>query len=373
MVGIGAAFWVCVAALIFAAMPAKAQGTFSATVGVDYWAVEGGPARYLPDYSTPHEWKDTAAWTKAKAQYGLMTDLGPLVLTAQGQYHEVQGGRIDRLDADLRLNGGYGLRAGVLPYRISWCRTHSDQSPWMAEPDAFCRFSGLNEISQGAFGVQAYHGAVVGGWMIDVMPGIYRPLIDGQNDKLGPYVEVGPNVSHEAYGVSANALHLGTGVQARLGWLNTKQVQNDASGSKTAYQRRLDYDSYYLGLEGNLTRQIDLRASMSGYVGNQTNEANPYKWNGKSTTLEVSYKIAPGHYLSYGASVYENRTFYFLQKINKQFVRVKSESVAWRFDLPDGWWGVLQWSRTDDDSITRQGKQTLRDGRATGLRIAKSF
>lgn len=237
-----AVFWGGLISLVASCSPAFAQTTVTGAVGADYWQVPAEPARYLPNYATPNPWQTVTPWVRAQVQHQHDTDLGLITFTASGKTDPIFKGRIDRLDADLRLGTG-GVRAGILPYRVSWCRP--DGGPWIAEPDAFCRFAGLKEISEGAAGLQAYRSTIAGGFLIDAMAGVYRPLIDGQNDKLGPYVSVGPTVKHHAHGASVNAVHLRTGIEARAGWLRTAQDQNSDTGS---YQRRLRYDSYYLGL-----------------------------------------------------------------------------------------------------------------------------
>ncbi len=345
---------------------ARADTSVSITTGVDVWSTPSEPARYLPNYAVQDTWQAAAPWVRAQVQHRVDTDFGVLTLTGVGKTDPVNKGRIDRLDADLRLGHG-GVRAGILPYRISWCR--ADGGPWMAEPDAFCRFGGLNEVSQGAFGVQAYRSAVAGGFLIDGMAGVYRPLIDGQNDKLGPFVAVGPTVRHQAHGASLNAIHLATGIEARAGWIRTEQDQNSDTGS---YQRRLRYDSYYLGLQGNVSKQVDVRASVSGYVGDQINPALLFEWDGRSETLELIFKPDSTQSLAAGLSRYTNVTTYATGP-NGQRLQVDSLSLAWRKDWAKGFYTVAQASRSLDDATTRRGVQTVRDGTAYGVRVAKVF
>ncbi len=363
------AMWMAAAFLAASCTPAHAEVTASGAIGADAWSVPSSQVRYLPNYSTPKEWQPVSVWARGTVQYSDSTDWGQLTLTAQGRTSQIDGGRVDRLDADLRVLPGLGVRAGVLPYRISWCRTYDARSPWLSEPDAFCRYSGLNEVAQGAFGAQAYASTLAGNWVVDGMAGVYRPRVDGQNDKLGPYKSVGPTVMHDAHGLSVNALHLPSGIQARAAWLRTKQNQDSSAGS---YQRRLEYDTFYAALEGNLTQRVDLRASVSQYSGDQTNPALPYSWVGRSTTLEAIYRPASGHSVALGLSEYVNRTTYS-KGPNGQIVRVPAASVAWRFDLPDQWFGVVQATHSKDDATTRQGVNTLSAGTAYGVRLARTF
>ena len=351
------------------AQPAGVATTATFTVGADAWHIASGPARYLPDYSTPQPWRSTAAWATVSASAATDTPLGMLTVTAQARAHQVTGNRVDRLDADLRVTDATGLRVGMLPYRISWCRTYDASSPWLAEPDAFCRFSGLNEIATGAFGAQAYTSAMLGSWLVDAMAGAYRPLVDGQTGGLGPYVSVGPTVLHHAHGASVNGLHLPTGLQLRAGWLQTLQHQNSSTGS---WQRRLDYQTTYLAAEGAITPRITLRASLAAYVGNQTNPANLYGWDGRSTTLEAIYKPAPGHTLALGQSRYVNATAYATRPYDQRLV-VPSTTLAWRADLPAQWYAVAQATHSQDDYHPRTGPTTYRTGTAYGLRLGRVF
>lgn len=346
-------------------LAARAETTLVTTAGVDAWKSPDAPARYLPGYASPTH-KSLTPWVRAQLQHRTDTPIGPLALTVVGQTDPEHKDRISRLDADLRIGAG-GVRAGILPYRISWCR--ADGGPWMAEPDAFCRFAGLKEISEGAFGAQAYRSDLVAGLLVDTMVGAYRPLVDGQNDKLGPYVAVGPTVKHEAHGASVNAVHLRTGIEARAGWLRTTQNQDSATGS---YQRRLRYDSYYLAAQGHIAPRVDLRLSLSGYVGDQTNPALPFSWDGKSKTVELIYKPTSTQSAALGLSQYTNVTTYKAPP-NGQRLQVDSLSAAWRKDWPHGISTTVQATRSLDSSTTRRLVVTERSGNAVGVRVSKTF
>lgn len=366
----GVALILGMSALCSCVAPARAA-IATATVGADVWQVPDGPVRYLPNYSLPEgkEWSRDSYWLKATVQHDISTDFAPITLTAQGQYNSLIGHRIDRLDAAMRITQSTGVRVGVLPYKTSWCRTYDANSPWMAEPDAFCRFHGLNEMAQGAFGAQAYTSGIAAGWLVDGMVGIYRPEVDGQDKGLGPYVKVGPNTLHKKVGASVNALHLSTGIQLRVATLRTDQNQKSDAGS---YERRLDYDTRYFAIEGNPLQPLTLRLSLASYVGNQNNPALPYAWDGQSKTLEAIYKPAPAHTIALGLSRYTNVTTY-AKAPNFQQLQVDSKSIAWRTDWPRGLHTVLQATHSTDDATTRAGVATARAGSAVGFRIAQTF
>lgn len=346
-----------------------AQTQVTGMLGVDAWHTPETAVRYTPNYATPKPWQSTEPWARLTVQHQQDTDIGPLTFTVQGQASAVSGHRIDRLDADWRLTPNAGIRLGVLPYRTSWCRTYTSTSPWISEPDAFCRFAGLHELAEGSFGAQAYVTTTAGPWIVDTMAGVYRPLVDGQSSKLGPYVPVGPDVSHAKAGASLNALHMATGLQLRAAWLRTHQVQDSSAGS---YQRRLDYDTHYLAAEGHITPKLEVRATLAAYLGDQTNPALPFAWDGRSTTVEAAYKPTPGHTLALGLSRYRNATTY-AKAPHHQNLSVPSVSLAWRVELPHSCWLLAQATRTQDVSTTRQGVTTDRAGNALGLRLGKAF
>jgi hypothetical protein len=239
----------------------------------------------------------------------------------------------------------------------------------MIEPDAYCRFHGLREVAQGAFGVQAYTTGIAGSWLIDSMAGAYRPMVDGQDDKLGPYAAVGPTVHHHKHGASINGLHLPTGLQLRAGWLRTEQ---DQDSSARGYQRRMRYDMTYLAAEAPATRWLTLRASVNSNVGDQINPVSPYGWQGTSATLEAIARPTAADTLALGLSEYDNRTVH-PRPPNNQRVTVPSWSIAWRRDWPGGWATTVQATHTEDDATTRAGINTLRTGSALGLRVARFF
>lgn len=361
------AFWFGAAWLL--SMPARA-GELQITAGADLWRVDGGPARYLPDYSLPpgHTFSTASPWLSLRANHTLQTPFGGLTFTGAGMYHTLSGGRIDRLDVDWRATQQLGLRLGVLPYRVSWCRS-IDEGPWLLEPDAYCRFHGLREVAQGAFGVQAYTTGIAGGWLLDGMLGAYNPGVDKQDDKLGPFVAVGPTVRHRKHGASINALHLPTGLQLRAGWLRTEQDQASATGT---HQRRMRYDMTYLAAEAPATRWLTLRASVNTNNGDQTNPASPFAWQGTSATVEAIARPTAADTLAMGLSEYDNRTLYPAPP-NHQRVTVPSWSLAWRHDWPSGWATTVQATHTTDDATTRAGTNTLRTGNALGLRVARVF
>jgi hypothetical protein len=152
--------------------------------------------------------------------------------------------------------------------------------------------------------------------------------------------------------------------------LNTRQHQDSDKGS---FQRQMRYDSYYVAAEITALPKLTTRLSSSGYIGDQTNGSNPYKWNGNSSTIDAVYKLNHKHSIAVGYSRYSNKTFYHKQAINKQLGVVKGSSLAYSYQASPDWRLMLQYTDTTDWVSTRLGVITYRKGNAVGARAIRSF
>lgn len=336
---------------------------YSISAGVDTWTTADTPARYQPDYATANPWRTVNPWVKFSGTLAL----GDTRINAAFRHNPVDGTRVDRLDADIQLTQSTGVRLGpVLPYRVSTCPTYDGTSPWISSPNVFCRFTGLAEISTGGAGGQIYASATQSGWLTDTMVGAYKPSWDGQDKKLAIYVPVGPNTRHDKIGASLNALHVNSGTQIRASWLRTWQDQASDSGG---YLRMLRYDTLFAGIETRVGHSVEVKASVSAYVGDQANRANPFNFKAISTTAELAWTPVYAHTLSVGANHYQNTTRY---TTSTQVLRVPSVQAAYRYDMTSGRYLIIQALKTQD-TYTRQTGTTDRSGSSVGIRIAENF
>jgi hypothetical protein len=360
-------------AIVLAAIGAQAQTVVTGAMGADAWGTSEGQARYLPNYGIKSaEWRPLNPWVNATVRHETQVDSLHMATTAQGIYDPIKGGRLHRLDVDVHSpQDGFGARLGVVPYRMTWCRSYDQGTPWITEPDVFCRFSGLNEMNQSAAGVQGYGTVDVAGWALDALVGEYRPQIYGGDNKLGPFIAVGPTTSHTKRGAAVNALHLASGSQIRAGFLRTEQDQDSTAND---WRRQLRYDSYYLAAEANPTPKLAVRVSLSAYVGDQINNAagGAFAFDGRSTTVEAMYTPTSGHTLAMGLSQYTNTTIY-QNYVGVQRLTVPSFMASYRCDLSGGWYGIGQVMHTTDVFIPISGPQQNRQGNAVGVRLSRAF
>jgi len=361
--------WIIAIVLVSLTLNQEAKADITLQTGIDYWKVPNEQVRYLPNYNTQEPWRKTEQFMIGSGSY----QTGQFKFTLAGKITSLNGSRIDRADIDYNL-GSWGLRAGVLPYRVSWCRTYDNSSPWISETDAFCRSPILNEISNGAAGVQVYQSNLWGGYLVDALAGVYRPMLDNQDKSLGPYKKVGETVKHNKYGGSINIMHLESGNQIRAAWLHTDLNQNDdRDGIAHPYQRQLSYETYYLAGEMEAIKNVTLRLSGAAYIGSQNNSYYPYKWNGTSVTLEGIWQVNERNTLAVGASRYTNDTNYENVPNKTQTLVVPNISIAWRHNFEDGYFGIIQATKSKDDYTTVRDENTFREGSAVGVRLGKVF
>ena len=346
--------------------PSDCYADSQIVVGLDAWQVPQKQVRYMPNYNTANPWQSVGQFVTAKGDW----TYGKAKFSASGKMDSISGSSIDRLDVDYSF-GSYGVRAGIVPYRVSWCRTYDSNSPYIQEADAFCRSPILNEISRGAAGVQAYKSWLEGDYLLDSMVGYYDPLIDNQDKSLGPYKQVGPTVGSQKFGGSLNLMKLSTGTQVRISYLHSRLLQNDTS--PTGFQRHLEYDTLYIATETTFYDKLQIRASWAAYLGEQINNRNLYEWTGTSSTLEGVYAITPQDSLAIAASYYDNITEYASKPGKLQSLNVPSYTAAWRHNFDDGYFGILQLTQSIDDYTLTTGANTTKEGVALGLRLGKVF
>ena len=323
--------------------------------GLDTWYSPDTQVRYLPNYKPAFQFRAADPWVYAQAEKSTALDDGSTVTTTfAGRNSAVAGGYVSRADVDFRTSSGFGVRAGMLPYRVSYCRSLGE-GPWLAEPSALCRYYVLNAMAGGGAGVQAYASIQVGDWTVDGMAGLYRPRLDGQSKlTLGPQLATGPHTRDDRAGVSFNALHLSSGLQTRFSVLKADEVQDGKYTMATTTR--------YLAAQAPVGADADLalshtRITGGGFIGVQTGiEVN-------DLTAEVIWKFRTGNTLAVGASTYAQD----VSGIGAH-LQVKARSIAYRRELGGGWFMVAQASHSASGGYGKPAS-----GTALGFRVAKSF
>lgn len=358
------------AVLLLAASASSVFAETSVKLGVDYWDVQTDvQTRYMPNYSTLNPWKNTASWIAVSSSNYLTEDLQ---YSLQGQYHEIDGAYITRAYLDWKPLESTGVRVGVIPYRMNNCQQYGDKSVWIREPDPFCRFRYLNEISQGSAGVQVYQTSHFENWVVDYALGVFNPMLDKQDDKLGPYKKVGQTLEHGKKVASASAIYLPTGAQLRVGVSKTDLMQRDDRPVAHPYTRDLQYSTWFMSADWFFSKSWSGAVSASGLQGDQLNMASRYSFKGRSLSVETSYRVTSSDWISVGYNSYQNITKY-LGVVPEQVLRVPSQTVSWRHSFQNGAQVKVQYLSGSDFYLTTSGAVTFSKNRAVGAQVSYAF
>jgi len=340
----------------------------SGTANFDSWNYSNNnQVRYLPNYSTADDsYKNSqtfnSIYLKANHDFDDKLSLKISALsTSDGNR------KINNLEANYKLSDKYSIRAGILPFRVSQCRQFEDSNPWISEPDNFCKFHGLNEISEGAAGLQLGRSSRLGVYAVDVLAGYYDAEIDGQSDKLSIYVPVGHNKYNKKYGISIRAT--GSDDQYSIGILQTRQYQYDERNTKARFDRDIEYSTVYAGIEKDFNN-LTIRATASGYIGEFFGETRPTKFYAISKMVEASYYLSIKTSLNAFYAKYDTDTIYYPDDARRigQSLDVPSYGLSVRRDF-DRCFVVIQYFMTKSDYRPAGAAAQYQQAHALGLRL----
>ena len=380
--------------------------------GIDTWRLHKnlGPLGVLDSTSAlnladsqPHgEYKSSATWVKVDAEARRRN----AIFRFRYDKNQSVGSRIDELSADFS-SYDLGLRAGVLSYKVSWCRTQDVDSPWMRENDPFCVVDTTSAAIKSAPGVQAYINTLVGTYKVQSLVGVYRPMFASFNtNEFSEYVD--PNlrvIGNKKYGASINAIDLNTGTEVRLSFLNSDQMANAISPYEPTQRLDQKTDVLYAAMSTYITPVLNLRFSHFkskahvdysypiGYV--KPGDLYPdlfdtFRRERSSKVLELNYQHTARDVISFAYSRYE--VFDRYQSIRQQTplgalqystptilnYNNTSQSIAWRRDWQRNFFTIVQATFSDlkqppSDSTSTTTSYTHSTGRALGLRLGYSF
>ncbi len=335
------------------------------TIGTDFIDTGSEQVRYLSNYSPERTWGAEQAWANISTSYAL----DQYTATLKGSVGTNKNTYISEASVTYNYDYTSGFSVGIRPFKQSWCRSYELTNVWITEPDVFCKFKGLSEMSESSFGVQYYKNTKFNNWAIDTQVGVYDLKVDNQSKKLGPYLEVGPTTSSKKVGIGIDAINVldGSSYRASIMKSNLQQVSYN-----NKYHRALLYDSYFVGGEWPIIKNLSMRYTLSGYVGKQTDPSSLYEFNTQSKTTEITYAIGDNNKLSYGGSSYSNQTHYTYDGA-KQNVSVKHQTVSLRTEWGNNWFSVVQYGVSADSSVTKSGKNAYKEGEEFAIRIGKHF
>ena len=344
-------------------------------------AYEDHIALDLPDADTKWNFRPVSPWLRFTSNVRLDTNLEANFKVRADQ---LMGARVDVANLDWSPSPYLGFRAGVVNFNTNWCRTYDVDSPWISEPDAFCRRNDNMRINNAAPGLQAYTNTMLGDYQMQTIVGIYRPMLFSYETK-----EFGFNyrklretfnyVSNQKISAAINFLNLQTGTQLRLGFMRSEQagiysprlIPDDRA-------RRNLIDNYYLGFDTYLRPTLRFRYSNAQFFANDYYDELPVlKQKHRFETLELIYDWRSSDMLALGLSrvgqsAAVNDTAFGVFIDDYWLVKTTSQFISWRHQWGKGIHSIIQWTHAAQTNGYFGNRQSG-SGDAVGMRVGYQY
>jgi hypothetical protein len=357
---------------------------------------------FLAD-SFPHgQYQNPSTWVKIDAE----ARKDNKVLRLRYDNNQSVGSRIDELSMDWGYNR-LGVRAGVLGYKVSWCRTNDLDSPWIRENDPFCVVRSTSAPIKSSPGIQGYVNSQLGSFKIQAVAGIYRPMLlnyDSREFTTFALTDESKVIQNNKYGMSINAIDLDKGLELRLSYLRSNQMANYVTAHLPTHRVDQHVDVWYAAISTNINPSVNLRLSYFNslenaqrkYPSGYTTPGDTYPdvfrnftRNRTSQVLELNYQHTARDVISLAYSNYDANDNQLdadqLSLSNISYSRLlydfnnTSTSIGWRRDWQKGIFTVVQFTQADltQRYIAKVGVTSTKHsdsfGLAAGFRLGYSF
>jgi hypothetical protein len=395
--------WLCLGWLV-AAQASETRRTeagdypiveYTAQVGMDAWQFAGAKPEHLLMMATNTQWhyKTVSPWGVLNGRLMLSPRT---TLSLKARSNQAMGSHVDELSADWAVSPKFGLKAGVVDYKTSWCRTYDIDSPWVRENDPFCTVVSTSGPSGGAPGVQAYVNIPVGIYRMQGIAGMYNPLLMNYNTREFsninyPFYSVEKN---KKQGASLSILNLETATEFRLGVLGAQQsARVNQAWDAEPFRMAQTYGIVFAGLSFYVTPKLNLRLQTLRHVTENKHVSDPgatlpHIWRGvnlkrTSNAMELSYQMSAQDIFALAVNNYDFSTSWI--ETNAPFpgytyrpdyaqYHQRAMSLAWRRDWAQGVFTALQITRSrfaQQDSYLEIDRAASTNG--LGLRIGYQF
>jgi hypothetical protein len=335
----------------------------------------------LPDADTKWNYRPVSPWVRLSSHVRLSPDIE---VTLKLRADQLMGAHVDVANIDWAPSPYLGLRAGVVNFNTNWCRTYDVDSPWMAEPDVFCRSYRFTNINNAAPGIQAYTNTTLGDYQLQTILGFYRPMFASYETKefgfnigaLAPNFKINFNRKISA---AVNFLHLQTGTQLRVGMMRSDQggAYNPRPVDEGRARRNL-IDNYYVGLDTYLQPTLRLRYSASIFASRDFyDDVLVVQDKNKSETLELIYDWKSTDLLALGWSRFNiaaavDDAFANFRADDFYHLSQSSRMMSWRHQWGKGLFSTLQWTHATQTN-GYEGRRRPGSGDAVGLRLGYQY
>lgn len=313
-------------------------------------------------------------------------------LSLKARADQTLGSRVDQAQIQKNISPSLGIRAGIVDYKTSWCRTYEADNGWMREIEAICNTPQFRDVTGGAPGLQVFSQHTVHDYLIQTQVGIYDPLIlkyastEFGNLTPSPQFTV---TSNKKIGFNVNALNLWNSLEARMSYIQTRQVGYSPE-SNLLGQTKQESDLIYLGVNTPITQNISGRIthtrqnqhsvcrSSVAPIGSSCNLN--LQGNKALTSIELSYHLNRTNVISAGAS--KTRTAIHQQiftpaadifaQVDPDEIDSTQLSVAWRRDWSQSIFTIIQHIHSKQ-TTTHSSFEFPSKGSATGFRLGYRY
>ena len=336
----------------------------------------------LPDANTKWDYQSVSPWIRLTSSVRFSANSeANLKLRAD----QLMGVRLDAANIEWTPSPYLGLRAGVVSFNTNWCRTYDVDSPWITEPDAFCRSGAFMPINNAAPGLQVYANTALGEYQLQAILGAYNPILLAYATKEFGFnvTALRPNFNfdtNQKISAALNFLHLKTGTQVRLGMMRSDQAGfYSPKLIREDRDRRNLLDNYYLGIDTYLRPSVRARYSLSLFASRDFYDGVQVVTDqDKSETLELIYEWKSTDIFSVGWSRFnisasvDDVAFANFKADDYFYANTSVVMMSWRRQWGKGLYSTLQWTQATQTN-GYEGRRRSSSGDALGLRLGYQY
>lgn len=370
---------------------------WSYNIGIDAWrldpSVDSDPEPWnaqntnllLPNAATAWHFTNTSPYVIVSANQSIGKTA---TLSFKAKANQTSGLKVDEAALHKEISPSLGVRAGLVNYKTSWCRTYEPDNGWIREVETTCLTRALSDVTGGAPGLQVVTQTFWDHFLVQSQVGIYRPMAFHYAPKeFGNFI---PNANYQVannhkYGFNINLLELDRAIEARLSYLHANQLAV-VTDNKIGANYPQKSDLWYWGISAPLTSKLSAR--LTWLTQNQNTQLWPTQYSGElrniehrqtktSTSLELSYRTTSIDLVSLGISrtTFDDTGVLFsnLNEILEQsppfYIRTRQLSIAWRHDWSNGLFGIVQGIWALQNNAPYSNTEYAAHGNAIGVRL----
>ena len=381
-------------------LTAQAQVQFNGQIGFDVWDIHTNIPNpnqerllFLANSTPQWQYRNPSPWIRFEGQADLSPQLSAAIKLRGDQSSDW---RVDELNVKWAVSPSLGAAVGVVDYKLSWCRIHEEDSPWVRENDPFCTVRTTDQAVGAAPGLQVYATNNTSDWSLQGMIGIYNPLIGDYDNKEFTNTVISGNskvTKNDRVGINLSAVHQATGAEFRLGWQHVDQFARyvlwPAPSPLADYKK--SGDIVFVGASFNPHPQWSVRATLlhsriigdweGAFVTNGELYAGDQDIDRQSISLENIYRVNAKNTLALALSEYKFQSMSTFKRPNGTISYLplglltnRLASISWRYEWQHGVYSALQASHSRSNIQLPSPIGTNRvEGTSFGARLGWRF